>query len=78
MKANLFHHLPSMFPDHPGWLDHHISGAGRTSQIVENEAGLSRFTDSLIGQTSMVRARPKDQSLRGWSSPGQRAPGGIA
>jgi hypothetical protein len=53
MKANLFHHLPSMFPDRPGWLDHHISGAEAHLKIVQGEAGLSRFTDSLIGLTSI-------------------------
>lgn len=53
MKANLFHHLPSMFPDKPGWLDHHISGAEAHLRIAQGEAGLSRFTDSLIGLTSI-------------------------
>lgn len=53
MKANLFHHLPGMFPDKPGWLDHHISGAEAQVRVAKGDGDLSRFTDSLIGLTSI-------------------------
>jgi hypothetical protein len=66
VKANLFHHLPLMFPGQPGWLAHHIAGveahlhvADRSrsmtfsDSLVGSTAVLSRFSDSLVGLTSV-------------------------
>lgn len=53
MKANLFHHLPLIFRDQPKWLGHHIAGTETQLKIAKGDGSADRFTDSLVGLTSI-------------------------
>lgn len=53
VKANLFHHLPLMFPGQPGWLAHHIAGVEAHLHVADGLFNLSRFSDSLVGLTTV-------------------------